>query len=181
MKVAINFILFQVGWFVTVIGVANRSEWIAVSSVFIILFVHLYMARDRVTEIFLMIAAGAMGFIADSILISTGLFSTLGEIGLQGTAPLWLVCLWMLFAITINYSLGWMKRRYVMAMVMGTIFAPLAYLAGSKFGVISFSADYSLYFILLIIGMVWAVVTPSLLLISCISDSSRLAISRYTR
>ena len=181
MKIVINFMLFQVGWFVTVIGVANRSEWIAISSVFIILFVHLYMARDRLTEMFLVIAAGSMGFIADSILISTGLFSTLGKIGLQGTAPLWLVCLWMLFAITINYSLRWLKRRYVTAMVMGIIFAPLAYVAGDKFGVLSFSAEYSLYFILLIIGIVWAVVTPSLLLISSVSDSGRLVMSRYSR
>ena len=165
----------------TVIGVANQSEWIAISSVFIILFVHLFMARDRVNELFLVAAAGTMGFIADSILISTGLFSALGQIGLQGTAPLWLVCLWMLFAITINYSLGWMKGRYVTAMVMGVIFAPLAYVAGDKFGVLSFSSEYSLYFILVIIGLVWAVVTPSLLLISNAIDSSRLAISRYSR
>lgn len=177
MKVAINFILFQAGWFVTVIGVANQSEWVAIACVCIILFAHLYMMTDKHTELLLIIAAGLMGFIIDSVLISQGLFATTGNIGLEGMAPLWLIALWMLFAITVNHSLGWLQGRYMFAGLLGFVFAPLAYLAGDKFGVLNISTDYSLYQVLLVIGVVWAIVTPLLLLVSHASSSNQTVMS----
>ena len=173
MKVAINLILFQAGWFVTVIGVANQSEWIAITCVWIILSTHLYIVTDRQTELLLIIVAGVMGFIIDSVLISQELFSAAGNIGFKGMAPLWLIALWMLFASTVNHSLGWLKGRYMTSGSLGFIFAPLAYVAGDKFGVLTISTDYSMYQVLLVIGLVWAVATPLLLLISHASTSNQ--------
>lgn len=177
MKVALNFILFQAGWFVTVIGVANQSEWVAIACVSTILFAHLYMVTDKLTELLLIITSGLLGFVIDSVLISQGLFVAAGIIGLQGMAPLWLIALWMLFAITVNHSLGWLQGRYLVAGLLGLIFAPVAYLAGDKFGVLTISADHGMYQVLLVIGAVWAVVTPLLLLISHASSSNQTVMS----
>jgi hypothetical protein len=173
MKIAINFILFQAGWFVTVIGVAHQSEWVAIACVCTILFTHLYLVTEKYTELFLIIVSGLMGFIIDSFLISQGLFVAAGNIGLTGLAPIWLIALWMLFATTVNHSLRWLQRRYMFAAILGFVFAPLAYFAGHKAGVLTISADYSLYQVLLVIGAVWAIVTPLLLLISHASSSNQ--------
>lgn len=173
MKKLINFLLFQAGWFVIVIGVNSGAEVTAMICIVLIIFIHLYFVRDKAAESFLIVAAGLMGFAVDSLLVSQGLFSTLGEISLQGMAPAWLVSLWMLFAITINHSLYWLRSRYLLSAIAGFIFAPVAYFAGYKFGVLIFSPDHSKFQLVLMIGLIWAVVMPTLLLIS------RVASGRY--
>ena len=166
MKNLINFVLFQVGWFVTVISVSNQMEYIAIFSVLGVLAAHLYLIAEKLKEFILILAAGLLGFVVDSILISGDLFSASGDLGLKDMAPLWLVLLWMLFSITINHSLGWLRYKYLLAALMGAVFAPLAYYVGTNFEVLTFSNNYSSMGVMLIIGFTWAVVTPLMIYVS---------------
>ena len=67
--------------------------------------------------------------------------------------------LWMIFAITLNHSLVWLKNRISLSVIFGAIGGPLAYLAGEKLGAIIITQQLSL--VLLSIG--WALITPFLI------------------
>ena len=90
----------------------------------------------------------------------------MGQEGPAETAPMWLVSLWMLFAITINHSLGWLKERYLLAALMGFVFGPVAYYGGSKLGAITMPVELGLNTTIIFSGIIWAFVMPLLLVIS---------------
>lgn len=166
MQILINFVLFQIGWFACVVSVASQLEWIALLSISVILVIHLLLVKDRLLELQLILTAGTVGLILDSTLISLSVFSPANQSGLSSLAPLWLVGLWMLFSITINHSMRWLHGRYVMAAILGFVFAPIAYLAGQRLGALTFPPDSHQILSLLVIGCCWLVVTPMLLLSS---------------
>ncbi|WP_455223022.1 DUF2878 domain-containing protein [Kaarinaea lacus] len=171
----INFILFQLGWFAGVIGAAWQLEWLAVSSIVLIIFIHIaFLVEDRKAELQLVLTAGIIGLLLDSILITLGVFTPVNGWSVNNIAPLWLVGIWMLFGTTLNHSLRWMQQRYLIAAVMGFVFAPLAYWAGQRLGALTFPPDQSPVISLLTIGTCWIVITPLLLLCSQILSARKL-------
>jgi hypothetical protein len=166
MQLVINFLLFQVAWFVCVISAARHLEWIAVISIVLAVGIHLLLVKDRKAELQLVLTAGLMGLLLDSILINLDVFIPVSNWDSDNIAPMWLVSLWMLFGITLNHSLRWLQQRYLVAAVMGFIFAPVAYWAGQRLGALTFPPDQSPIISLLIIGACWILVTPLLLLAS---------------
>ena len=166
MQILINFILFQVGWFCCVISAARQLEWLALLSIGTVIVIHLFLVKDRVSELQLILVAGMTGLLLDSTLITLGVFTPTSNFSYHGIAPLWLVGMWMLFGMTLNHSLRWLYQRYVLAALMGFVFAPIAYLAGQRLGAITFPTDGSPLISLLIIGACWMLVAPLLLLSS---------------
>jgi hypothetical protein len=69
--------------------------------------------------------------------------------------------MWADFGLTLNSSLAWLQRRWLVAAVFGAIGGPLAYLAGVRIGAVSFSAPPAIVYAAL--ALVWGVVTPALL------------------
>jgi hypothetical protein len=167
-NILVNLLLFQFGWFVVVMAAANKIELLSIIVVINILAVHVIVVRNYKTEILLIIATGCIGFAVDSILIFFGVFSAVGDVGVEGMAPAWLVALWMLFAITINHSLNWLKGNYFIAVLLGFVFAPVAYFGGHKLGAIIIPAEYNPYIAFLTIGVTWAVIMPLLSAIATI-------------
>lgn len=174
----INFVLFQIGWFVTVISVAKELEYAAILAVFCIIGIHLLLVEERLNEILLVLIVGFVGTLVDSLLISQGVFVTSGNLAIGNMAPLWLVMLWMLFSITINHSLKWLRKSYIAASCAGFVFAPIAYYFGQKFEALSFEISYSVEMSLLMIGITWAIVTPLLIFVSCTVSSGNLKLAR---
>ena len=162
----INFILFQVGWFACVISASKQLEWLALLSIGAVIAIHLFLVKDRISEIQLILIAGIIGLLLDSSLIALGVFTPASNFGFHGMAPLWLGGMWMLFGITINHSLRWLDQRYIIAALLGFLFAPIAYLAGQRLGALSFPPDQPQLISLLTIGACWLLVTPLLLLSS---------------
>jgi hypothetical protein len=68
--------------------------------------------------------------------------------------------LWALLGTTLNVSMGWLKRRALLAALMGAVAGPLSYVAGVRLGAAHFvDADRAL--LLLAIG--WALAMPALM------------------
>ena len=137
-----------------------QMEWLAVLAIFIVIAIHLYSVKETYSELQLILLAGSFGLVLDSTLISLGVFFPANGENAYGIAPLWLVCLWMLFSITINHSMRWLHGRYVTAALLGFIFAPIAYLAGQRLGALSFPSDQSHLVSLVIIACCWLIATP---------------------
>lgn len=132
-----NFVLFQLGWLVSVVGAA-RGYPVAgvVYAVAWVVLHHWHIRRHRVRELLLVLAAAGLGFTVDSLLALGGYIAFPAHASLGFPTTVWMVGLWAMFAMTLRHSLSWLRRRYTAAALLGAVFGPLAYWAGSRIGAI---------------------------------------------
>jgi hypothetical protein len=125
----LNAALFQIGWFCCILG----SNTIAICVTAVFLGIHLTIVNDKKQELLFICTVTVVGFSLDYIL------STLGYIRLSmdGSFPLFLVCLWFLFASTLNWSYSYLVSKVYIAIVAGLV-TPLSYLAAQKMGKIEY-------------------------------------------
>ncbi|MEP7061024.1 MAG: DUF2878 domain-containing protein [Betaproteobacteria bacterium] len=162
-----NFIAFQVGWFACVVGAARGHPALGTSIAIVVTAAHLAFARQWRAELALLLAAAAIGAAWDSLLAATGWVHFTNGVLVAGTAPYWIVALWVLFATTLNVSLGWLKHRLALAALLGAIGGPLAYLGGARLGALSFGNDIAA---IIALALGWAALTPLLLRIAARHD-----------
>lgn len=153
-RIIFNAALFQVGWLSCVLG----GNTIALVATLSILSAHFIFFSRQYQEWSLITAVGLLGFIIDSILVALGVLS-FEPTGLF--IPLWLLCLWILFACTLNHSLSWLKRWPLLAVLLGAIAGPSSYFAGSQLAGVELSTP--LLFSLSLIAIIWATLLPALL------------------
>lgn len=129
-----NFVAFQVGWLACVAGGAYHYPWLGSSLTVVVVAAHLALVERPRAEAALLLAVGTAGWLWDSLLVGAGLLAFSSGTLLAGTAPHWIAAMWVLFASTLNHSLGWLRGRYITAAVLGAVGGPLAYLAGQRLG-----------------------------------------------
>ena len=140
-KFLVNLLAFQIGWFACVWGGANQLPALGAVVVAIIVAIHLtYTAHRPGPELTLILIAAAIGVLWDSALVALGWLSYPSGTLIANTAPYWIVAMWMSFATTLNVSMGWLKKRYLLAFIFGGIGGPLAYYAGFKLGGVQFDS-----------------------------------------
>ena len=158
----INFVLFQVGWFIGVLGATYNQTYFALTLSIVILMVHFAIIKNRILELKLIIIAGLIGLLFDGALLNFDLI-IYNDPGLPyPLTPIWIVMLWMFFAMTLNHSLAWLRQKIYISILFGALGGPLAYIAGEKLGAITLLSTNSI--IILSIG--WAFITPVLLIIA---------------
>ena len=155
-----NFLAFQLGWLACVLAGAHQWPWLGTLSAAVIIAWHLWLSRPRQPEIGLILAAGMLGAVIDSSLSVSGLLSYPSGVLLPGTAPHWIIAMWMLFATTLNVSLSWLHGRWQLALVLGAVGGPLAYYAGARLGGVEFAQP--LWQPLLALSFCWAFAMPLL-------------------
>lgn len=163
MRKPINFLIYQTGWLVCVLGAAQGWPWAGTAFALLALTWHLRQANDARAELSLVAIATLVGALWDSTLAASGLVSFANGVLIEGTAAHWMVALWVLFATTLNVSLAWLKQHLLGAALLGALGGPLAYLAGARLGALSLP-DTNLALPLLAIG--WALITPLLCLLA---------------
>ncbi|MCG8517199.1 MAG: DUF2878 domain-containing protein [Pseudomonadales bacterium] len=150
-----NFVLFQAGWLVCVIGTNHLAVLVAVALVVL----HLLLVSHRPA---LELGYIALGTVAGSLL--DGLWWQLGILqpatGALDAAwiPLWLVLLWSLFLTTINHSLAWVADHRWLPWLLAPIAGPLAYWSASQLDAVRLQ-PMSLAFI----ALGWLLVFPLLI------------------
>ena len=138
MRVLINFALFQIAWFASVVGAANQMPWLGPVAVAAAIAVHLVNARRIADEVALILSCGAIGAVFDSLLVTSGWVTYASGMLAPGLAPYWIIGMWLSFATTINVSLGWFKNKPMIAAAFGFVGGPLAYFTGAKLGAMQF-------------------------------------------
>ena len=158
----INFVLFQAAWFICVLGASYNQTYLALTLSIIILLIHFSLIKKRMLDVKLIIIAGLIGLLFDGALLNFDLI-IYNDPGLPYPfTPIWIVMLWMIFAMTLNHSLAWLSQKYYLSILFGAIGGPLAYIAGEKLGAITLLSTNSI--ITLSVG--WALITPILLIIA---------------
>jgi len=161
--ILVNFVAFQVGWFACVLGAAHGLPWAGTGAALAIVAWHLARAARPRAELALVLIAAGIGALWDSALSALGWIRFPNGVLIEGTAPHWIVAMWMLFATTLNVSLGGLGRNLPLAAAFGALGGPLAYLGGAKLGALTFVAQDAA---LVALALGWAMLTPLLLLLA---------------
>lgn len=152
-RIILNLAIFQVGWLVCVVG-GNTYALIYTP---LALTFHHWFVMERTSEWRIVALVVATGCLWDALMTSSGIinYSNADFIGL----PIWLICLWLLFATTFHHSLRWLANHLWLAAIFAALFGPFSYWAGSQLS----TADIGLPIIssLLIIAAGWGLLFPA--------------------
>jgi hypothetical protein len=159
MRKVVNVVLFQVAWFAAVLGAAKGMFWLGPLIMLPVLAIHLTLEDKQKCEVKLLLAAGVLGFLFDTALVSGGVFTPFQHLFSRPFSPPWMICLWLNFAATLNVSLAWLRGRYLLAALFGAIGGPLAYYSGAELGATEALPTFA-GMLLLAIG--WGIMTPLL-------------------
>ena len=160
MALLVNYIGFQVGWFACVLGAANDKELLGMIIALVMIVFHVASQANRLNELRLLLVSVIIGLFWETWVVNLNFLHYPSHPEDSFWAPHWLIMMWALFATTINLSMGWLKSRWVLAVLMGAIFGPLAFVAGEKLGAVVF-LDSTLSMITLGVG--WGLLMPLLL------------------
>lgn len=145
----INFGLFQLGWWVCVLG----GSYAALGVIIVVSSIHFALTDDRYKDAMLALLLLAIGIMHDNILVFSGLI-----IFTTDFAPLWILCLWWLLGLTLRHSVDYIYQRPLLAAIGGAVSAPLAYYLGVSLT----SANWGMGATpaLMAIGFLWLFILP---------------------
>jgi hypothetical protein len=157
----LNFILFQVGWFACVYPAAHGLEWVGPLVTLGIVALHLVLTPGALRARYARWLAGValIGWTLDSGFKLLGVTSY--PTSDSWLAPVWILSLWLLFALTVHHSLYWLHRFPKVTVLFGLIGGPLAYYSGVRMGATGFA--HAPWVSFLGLGIEYAVLTPWLL------------------
>jgi len=152
-----NALVFNISWLVCVLG----GSLVALPAAVLVIAIHLRFFSGNRSEILLIMLVLLLGVVVDSFFIRSGLL-----VAPDGSLwpPLWLVCLWGLFATTLNHSLKWFQSYLGIAVVVGGIAGSTTYFAGTRLTDFMLREPQPLS--LAVMFVVWCAVFPFCLLIS---------------
>ena len=129
----------QFGWLATVFGAAAGYPLAGCAFTAAWLILHMRaVGNDRAIDLRIAVAAALLGFLCDSVLVQLGVITFPEQAKLGAPSTVWMVALWVNLGLTLRYSLGWLRGRYLLAGVLGAIAGPLAYAGGQRLGGIGF-------------------------------------------
>ncbi|MGO1500876.1 MAG: DUF2878 domain-containing protein [Marinobacter sp.] len=152
---ALNFILFQIGWFACVI----YPDLLGPIVVLVFLLVHfVFVSHNRFTELQFVGLGTVVGALLDGLWFRLGILDN--GTGTVLITPPWLVATWAIFMTTLSHSLNWISRKVWLAFVFAPIAGPFAYWSASQLGVVQLP---ELLPSLIALALGWLVVFPLLL------------------
>ncbi len=154
----INVMVFQLGWFACVLA----GNTIAVGYLACALWIHYRFVSTQRREWLLVFAVTLLGVGLDSLLTQLGIFHF--ESRTLGLIPLWLICLWCLFATTLCHSMRWLHGRLILSSLLGGAAGASSYYAGYHLGVVDF--PYPMLTSIVVLTLCWAVLLPILMIMA---------------
>ena len=151
MNNVINLVVFNIIWALSAWGGANNHPEVGVISVSCSAAIYIWRSQNRKRCIKFYSCAAALGFFADTLLIQ--IQAILVPSSNAPISPLFMVCLWINFATTFDYSLHWVHKYFKSGLLCAFLGAPGAYYAGAKAGAIQLNP--SLPYSLGSIGILW--------------------------
>ena len=160
---AANFVVFEAAWFACILGVAHGRPLWGTAAVAAAIAWHVAISARPATELTLAGLLGVIGLLAESLVVAQGHVAYPAGQPLAWLAPYWMVALWAEFAIALNVTLRWLKRRPALALVLGAVFGPLSFLGGVRLGGARFIDEGAA---LVTLAALWAVLMPLVMALS---------------
>jgi hypothetical protein len=159
----INAAVFQIAWLLSVIGGAQQMPWLGPIAALIAIAIHLRQARKPIEEVLLVLCCALIGASFDSILVAAGWVTYKAGLFNGYLAPYWIITMWMLFAMTLNVSMRWLRGKPRLAALLGFYGGPASYIAGEALGGIVFINQFAA---LVALAIGWAIMMPMLMRLS---------------
>ncbi|MEO8364863.1 MAG: DUF2878 domain-containing protein [Pseudoxanthomonas sp.] len=154
MKNGLNFIGSQLLWMAAVGGAAKGHAWLGPLAFALFAAFQLSPPFRARWDVGLMLLALPVGLVVDTTMAASGLLRYASPIPYPGISPVWILALWMGFALTFNHSLAYVIRRPILAVLFGALGGPLSYwIASRTWGAVQFTD--SLPSVLLPLGALW--------------------------
>jgi hypothetical protein len=157
----LNFLLYQAGWFAAVLGAAHGHPWGGTAVALALVATHVALTRRRGDEAALVMAAGAVGVVVDTLHAGAGIVDYESGAYPWWLCPPWILALWLQLATTLRFCLRWLRGRYALAALLGAAGGPLAFRAGEALGAARIGEPRVRSF--LVLALSWAVAMPLLL------------------
>jgi Protein of unknown function (DUF2878) len=158
----LNAIGFQSAWWACVLAAGRGLDRFALAYGAVLALLHLYWSDQRPQELRLACWVMFMGIGVDTLLQAFGVIHFQGW-ALGPLSPLWLWMLWLLFGMTLNASLAFLKNKpLILSAALGAMLGPVNYIAGAQAGAASLAITpahvtvLSLCWLLALPTMVWA-------------------------
>lgn len=134
MSAWINFLAYQCTWFIVVSSAAHRQTLVGLGVALLFSLAQLAVSKWRKIDAQLMGVALALGTLIDGALSYLGWirYADAAPALPPGGAPLWILALWVGFALTFTRSLAWLQGRPLLGMLLGAIGAPLSYWSAAR-------------------------------------------------
>jgi hypothetical protein len=152
-----NALLFNLSWLAIVL---TQSPFIAPVIVVAHLLLHFRFMGKGKGELLLIAAVTLCGAAVDQLLFKAGVLKLAGQPAL---APLWLACLWPVFATTLMHCLAGFQHRVLLAAAFGALGGALSYAAGVRLSAVEFGSPL---WGPVVLAALWAAVFPLLLQIA---------------
>lgn len=133
----VNFLLFQVVWFACVLGAAHDEFALGIVIALAALGASWWLSSSRRRDAWLALALAAGGFGLDSLEVALGVYTAPGARLAPWATPWWFVLLWAGFATTLCSSFEWSLARPKLAIALGAVAGPCAYVAGERLGALT--------------------------------------------
>lgn len=158
-----NLLGYQATWFLAVAGAGRGAWWPGVAAALAYSGWQLASAPNREGALRALALALLAGIVVDGLLARSGAlhFAAASPAFPAGAAPLWILGLWLAFAMTLTRSLAFLQCRPGLASVFGALGAPLAYLGAAR-GWQAVELASPAWQVLLALSAAWAVVLPLL-------------------
>jgi hypothetical protein len=163
MLLLVNIVVFQTAWLLSVIGGAQQMPWLGPLATLFALALHLRAARSRFEEVLLVLTCGLIGLCFDSYLVAVGWVAYKAGLFSDYFAPYWIITMWMLFAMTLNVSMRWLRGKPLLAAVFGFFGGPASYIAGQALGGIVLVNQVAA---IAALAIGWAIIMPMLMWLS---------------
>ena len=127
-----NIVLFQVGWFACV---TLAYSW-SLPLVTIVSLLHFMVVvpqasvsenNNRLSEAILLLQVVAIGVVLECAYL---FLSVLVRVDGLFWPPIWLLAIWLLFGMTLRYSLSWLRKKIFLSSLFAAIAGPASYYAG---------------------------------------------------
>lgn len=144
----------QAAWWICVLG----TGWVRPSAMAVFVGLHLWFMRTQWRREALVIGATTgLGLAADTALVLSGAISFEGGFRL-GVVPLWMISLWAGFGATLLHSQRRMLKGRRLALALGALGGPCAYLGGERLNCLTVTDGFGLF----AIGLAWSIVLVAL-------------------
>jgi hypothetical protein len=164
MRLLINLVAFQAGWFACVLGAANGRYLLGPAVVAAGVALHLALSEDRRGQALLLAAAAVLGLLVETALSAIGATAPARDAIPSPLPPLWLIALWPNFGAALPVSLRFLRGKTALSAVLGAVAGPGAYYGGARLGALSFPGGDG--FGLALLAVVWAASVPLLVRLS---------------
>jgi hypothetical protein len=145
-------VMFQLGWAICVLG----GNLMAVAYSLVALLIHHRYVLQSKSEWKVIGFIVLVGLTWDSLLVFFGLIVYPDAVWFN--LPVWMVCLWILFATTFMHSMAWLSGYSWLSVFVGAVFGPMSYWAGVEFSDASFGASPIMSMVVIAAG--WAILFP---------------------